>query len=99
MGKINCNKHGVGGIALVCSHIREAVDSGNPGPAHKVVDVDQFDDPELLTRIFLCDSCMHAFGLVPDVVLTDIPDGLQPVCSKCLLSMTDDGLPDRSSRA
>jgi len=52
MGKINCHKHGLGGITLVCSHIRNAVDAGEVTPPHRVIQAGPFDDAELLMELF-----------------------------------------------
>jgi hypothetical protein len=42
------------------------------------------DDPSMLMRVRLCGSCMISRGLSQEVVLTEFPEGLQPVCAKCL---------------
>lgn len=84
MGKTHCSKHGVGGITLVCPHIRRSVDNGEGCPPHHIVGADLFDDVELLTKLFLCHVCTSEFGLNPNVVTADVPDELEPLCAKCL---------------
>lgn len=71
-------------MALVCHHIRKSVNTGQACPPHNVVEADMFDDPELVTKSFLCEPCAHNFGLKPNVIVDEIHDGLEPVCAKCL---------------
>lgn len=84
MGMILCNEHGKTGVVLVCRHIQKACAEGLPLPSHEDVMVDLMDDPSMLMRVRLCDSCMISYGLSKGVVLTDFPEGLEPVCAKCL---------------
>jgi hypothetical protein len=90
MGRIQCEKHGLVGIELVCPHICECVDQESPLP--ELIEL-AFNDKEIgddftITHA-LCCTCLQTYGL-PETCDVVLDWGywferlkLEPVCGSC----------------
>lgn len=94
MGRINCAKHGLAGITLVCPHIKDNVLKSLTLNRKSILSltIDILGDGEFTMQRYFCTICVHIYKLPTDGSTLSSEDFenyvgrenvAEPVCSEC----------------
>ena len=78
MAIIDCNKHGVCGVSLLCEHLSNAL------ATQRQTSVERHETNDVVAKsIFLCVECSTTLKLSNGEPTDQLLDTLTPVCGKC----------------